>query len=72
MQRWIFEKGTEENRLGAIEGQNNVEGFLEWRKLTIMQEIMLYDQCFISVTVDNMTSFSLRPPELLFVDSPVH
>ena len=58
-------------RFGAIEGRNNVEGFPEWRKLRRMQEIMLYDQCFSSVTVDNMTSFSLRPPELLFVDSPV-
>jgi hypothetical protein len=58
-------------RFGAIEGRNNVEGFPEWRKIRRTQEIMLYDQCFSSVTVDNMTSFSLRPPELLFVDSPV-
>eukprot|EP00957_Ditylum_brightwellii_P203405 15334466-Ditylum_brightwellii.AAC.1 len=51
-------------RFGAIEGQNNVEGFPEWRKLRRMMEILLYDQCFSSVAVDNMTSLSLRPPEL--------
>eukprot|EP00957_Ditylum_brightwellii_P001491 116142-Ditylum_brightwellii.AAC.1 len=31
-------------RFGAIEGQNNVDRFPEWRKLRRMQEIMLYDQ----------------------------
>eukprot|EP00957_Ditylum_brightwellii_P065737 4986787-Ditylum_brightwellii.AAC.1 len=60
-----FPAGTDYDiRFGAIEGQNNVEGFPEWRKLTRIQEIMLYEQCF-SVTVDNMTSFILRPPEPL-------
>eukprot|EP00957_Ditylum_brightwellii_P087451 6656908-Ditylum_brightwellii.AAC.1 len=58
-------------RFGAKAGRNNAEGFPEWRKLRRMQGIMPYDQCFSSVTVDNMTSFNVRPPELLFVDSPV-
>eukprot|EP00957_Ditylum_brightwellii_P189212 14402292-Ditylum_brightwellii.AAC.1 len=67
-----YPAGTDyDNRFGAIEGQNNAEGCPEWKKLRRMQAIMLYDQCFSSVTVDNMTSVSLRPPELLFVDSLV-
>eukprot|EP00957_Ditylum_brightwellii_P042302 3203566-Ditylum_brightwellii.AAC.1 len=68
----LYLAGTDYDiRFGAIEGQNNVEGFPEWRKLRRIQEIMLHDQCFSSVNVDNMTSFSLKPPELLSVNSPV-
>ena len=41
----------------------------KWRQFTKYQVIVIKDHTFSHVTTDKITTFSLRPPELLFVDS---
>ena len=64
--------GTETSELfGSIEGRELLQFQNTWRALLQSQETMLRDQFCAKVSVDNLTRFGLRPPELMFVDSQV-
>lgn len=41
-----------------------------WQKLGNMETLILRDQCLIPLTLDAITIFSIRPPELRFIRRP--
>jgi hypothetical protein len=44
--------------------------FQQWRTISSFEEITLKDQLFSPITIDSITLFGIRPPELRFVSNP--
>jgi predicted GIY-YIG superfamily endonuclease len=44
----------------------------DWRQFTDMEQIIIQDALFSPLSLDAITLFSCRPPELRFVKTPVH
>jgi predicted GIY-YIG superfamily endonuclease len=53
--------------IAAFKVRNETLRLPEWRKITRTQELMLKDLLFCPISVDKITVFGVRPPELAFV-----
>jgi predicted GIY-YIG superfamily endonuclease len=55
------------NVIAAYMVRNQILNLPEWRKISRSQELLLKDLLFCPVSVDKITVFGIRPPELEFV-----
>ena len=53
--------------IAAYKVRNDIMRLPEWRKISRLQELILKDSLFSPVSVDKITIFGVRPPELAFV-----
>lgn len=57
--------------IDSIQGRKNLH-LEQWRNFTNSQEMILRDQLYAEVSVDTITYYGIRPPELLCLCRPEH